>query len=143
MSATGEITIRPVHRTELAAVLELWGMSRSPRARTPDTASALGRLARHDPDALLVAELDGRIVGALVAAWDGWRGNLYRLAVAPAARRRGIALRLVREGEHRLRTRGAQRIGAIVSHEDTDATGFWSMAGYERDADVDRYVRSV
>jgi ribosomal protein S18 acetylase RimI-like enzyme len=46
-------------------------------------------------------------VGTIVAGWDGWRGSLYRLAVLPAARRRGTALRLVADGERRLAEKGA------------------------------------
>jgi ribosomal protein S18 acetylase RimI-like enzyme len=41
-----------------------------------------------------VAEGDGEIVGALIAAWDGWRGNMYRLAVREGHRREGIGLAL-------------------------------------------------
>ncbi len=42
---------------------------------------------------------DGAIVATLIAAWDGWRGNMYRLAVAPELRREGIARTLVEAGE--------------------------------------------
>jgi len=56
-----------------------------------DDAGSLRRLLDTSDDALLIAEVDGRVVGTLIAAWDGWRGNLYRLAVLPSWRRRGIA----------------------------------------------------
>ena len=42
----------------------------------------------------------GAIVGALIAAWDGWRGNMYRLAVDKGHRREGIGLALTRAGEN-------------------------------------------
>jgi ribosomal protein S18 acetylase RimI-like enzyme len=60
------------------------------------------RLLAADPGALLVAEADGRIVGALIAASDGWRASMYRLAVDRKYRRRGIAQRLIACGEARL-----------------------------------------
>jgi ribosomal protein S18 acetylase RimI-like enzyme len=69
-----------------------------------------------------VAEVDGRIVGALIAASDGWRGSMYRLAVDPQYRGRGIARRLVACGEARLRERGVPRVTALVSGEDGVAT---------------------
>jgi hypothetical protein len=28
----------------------------------------------------LVAEIDGRLVGSIIGAFDGWRGNIRRLA---------------------------------------------------------------
>jgi ribosomal protein S18 acetylase RimI-like enzyme len=40
-------------------------------------------------------------VGTLVAAWDGWRGNMYRLAVLPEHRRAGIGRELVDAGYER------------------------------------------
>ena len=84
---------------------------------------------------LLVAEADGRIAGTLIAAWDGWRGNFYRLAVLPELRRRGIAAALVRAGEERLRAAGARRLAAIVRRRPT-AAGFWTAAGYEHQAEA-------
>jgi hypothetical protein len=33
-------------------------------------------LQRTDTEALLVAELDGVVVGGLIAAWAGWRGDM-------------------------------------------------------------------
>jgi len=91
----------------------------------------------------MVAELGGVLVGTLVAAWDGWRGNMYRLAVLPVHRRIGIALALVRAGEERLVSLGAQRITALVVSSHDDATGFWVAAGYEHDLRMARYVKTI
>src|SRR3954469_9617811 len=87
---------------DVPAVLALWARARSANASTPDTPESVERLLATDPGALLVAEREGAIVGALIAAWDGWRGGMYRLAVDPDHRRRGIATALVRAGEARL-----------------------------------------
>ena len=81
--------IRAGWRSDVEAVLALWRAAYGPGA-TPDTAVALERLLDHDPRALLVATAEGRIVGTLIAAWDGWRGNMYRLVVHPSRRRQGI-----------------------------------------------------
>jgi ribosomal protein S18 acetylase RimI-like enzyme len=121
-------------------VLELWGRAEAPP--TPgESIDGLRRLLDADPGALLVVEAEGRIVGVVIAAWNGWRGSLYRLAVDPPYRRRGLATRLVREGEKRLRERGAVRIDALVSTETPVALGFWRAAGYERQSDRARFVR--
>ena len=83
------------------------------------------------------------IVGTLVAAWDGWRGNMYRLAVRADARRGGIARALVTAGEARLIALGAQRITALVIGSHEEATGFWLAAGYEHDVRMARYVKTI
>src|SRR4051812_8443112 len=90
---------------DIPDVLALWETARSGHAETPDTAESLERLLRTDPGSLLVAT-DESIVGALIAAFDGWRGNLYRLAVSPHRRREGIARQLVSAGEARLAALG-------------------------------------
>jgi ribosomal protein S18 acetylase RimI-like enzyme len=95
-----------------------------------------------DPQALLVADANGDLVGSLIAAWNGWRGSFYRLAVHPDYRRRGLATRLVREGEKRLRDRGAIRLDAVVSADELGAMGFWNAVGYEHQRDRSRFVRN-
>jgi ribosomal protein S18 acetylase RimI-like enzyme len=137
--------IRAAGASDIPAVLALWNGARSPHASTLDSPDALARLLASGPGALLVAEdgPGGAIVGALVAAWDGWRGNMYRLAVAASRRRRGIGLALVRAGEAHLRAQGARRITALVAHEDADAVGLWAAAGYARDEAIVRFVRTL
>jgi ribosomal protein S18 acetylase RimI-like enzyme len=83
------------------------------------------------------------IVGAVIAGWDGWRGNMYRLAVDAQHRRRGIARALVGAGERHLRSKGARRITALVAHEELDAVGFWTEAGYARDTTIARFVKQL
>jgi ribosomal protein S18 acetylase RimI-like enzyme len=141
--ALSAATVRVARAADFDAVLELWERARSAAATTPDDEDVLARLTEHTDDALLVAELDGQIVGALVAAWDGWRGNMYRLAVDPAYRRRGVATALVRAGEERLRALGARRITALVAHGEADAVGLWAAAGYARDEAIARFVRKL
>jgi ribosomal protein S18 acetylase RimI-like enzyme len=135
--------VREAREPDLPAILELWAAARNIHARTADTRETLERLLARDPGSLLVAELDGQIVGALIAAWDGWRGNLYRLAVLSEHRRRGIALLLVRQGERRLVAAGAKRISALVARDEAVAERLWMAAGYERDELIGRFVKNV
>ena len=121
----------------------IWDRCRSSHAVTPDSLERVARLVADDPEALLVAEHDGAVVGSVIGAWDGWRGNFYRLAVLPEHRRRGIGRRLVEAAEERLRGRGAPRITALVAFDDADATAFWEAAGYARDPVMGRMVRTL
>jgi ribosomal protein S18 acetylase RimI-like enzyme len=139
----GPLRVRAAAPGDVPAVLALWARARSANASTPDTPEGLRRLLDDNPGALIVAERDGALVGAVVAAWDGWRGNMYRLAVDPADRRRGVALALVRAGEAHLAARGARRVTALVAHEEAEAVGLWQAAGYVRDATIARFVRNL
>jgi ribosomal protein S18 acetylase RimI-like enzyme len=134
--------IRPCRPDEIPTVLALWREAAAGPGPTDDP-DGLATLLASDAESLLVAEADGELVGALIAGWDGWRGNLYRLAVAPAHRRRGIGTELVRAGEALLRARGARRISALVVGSDDTAVGFWPAVGYDRDERVARHVRTL
>lgn len=137
-----EIAIRSAGTDDSPAVLELWRKSRGWSGKTDDSQS-LGALVERDPGALLVAELNGQLVGSLIAVWDGWRGNMYRLTVHPSCRRQGIARRLVAAGEERLRALGARRITALVWSEDGRAVRAWLSAGYEHDEGTGRFVKTL
>lgn len=112
-------------------------------ATATDSEHALGLLFDRDPQALLLAEDGGALLGSLIAGWDGWRGSFYRLAVVPEERRRGVASALVRAGEERLLRLGAVRLTAIVKDDEAPAAALWESAGYRRQPDTGRFVRTV
>jgi ribosomal protein S18 acetylase RimI-like enzyme len=85
-----EWSIRSAGVQDIAAVLDLW-IAAGSLPSTTDSPDGLARLLADDPEALLVAELDGVLAGSLIAAWDGWRGSFYRIAVSPEHRRNGLA----------------------------------------------------
>ena len=91
------VIVRAGRPEDVSTVLRFWTQATSVASSTDDPESVRALLAR-DPEALLVAELDGRVVGTLIVGWDGWRAGLYRLAVDPSLRRGGIGGSLVRAG---------------------------------------------
>lgn len=137
------LIVRPAGPEDIPQVLELWAQERSAHASTPDRDADLQRLVTTMPGALIVAEVRGGLVGALIAAWDGWRGNLYRLAVQPDSRRQGVARELVQAGERHLRQLGARRVTALVAYDDASAAAFWDAADYPIDTDIGRRVRNL
>ena len=134
--------VRPGRPEEIPEVLALWREAGSVPGVSDDPAS-LEPLLETSADALLVAQVEGRVAGTVIAGWDGWRGSLYRLAVRPPVRRRGIALGLVAEAERRLAAKGARRLSAIVLSEHDPAVALWISAGYHHDTRVGRYVRTL
>jgi ribosomal protein S18 acetylase RimI-like enzyme len=137
------ITVRRCNRDDINAVLGLWVLARSEHASTPDRREDIERLVENSPAALLVAEAAGQIVGVVIAAWDGWRGNIYRLAVHPEYRRRSIGMQLTQAAEDYLRSCGVHRVTALVAFEDRVAGSFWDAAGYPQDAEIGRRVRNI
>lgn len=135
--------MRAARPAEAPAILQVWQSERSAHATSADRIEYVNRLLTETPGSLLVADTDGELAGTLIAAWDGWRGNMYRLAVLREHRRRGIGLALVRAGEEHLRHQGARRITALVAYDDEIASAFWQAAGYPQDAEIGRRVRNL
>jgi N-acetylglutamate synthase len=97
-----------------------------------DSDVGLAVFAKRNPGLVFVAEDDGgRIVGSAMGAWDGRRGWLYHVAVAPDQRRTGLGRDLVRRAEEGLRGLGCLRALVIVEASNDDAVGFWQALGYE------------
>ena len=139
-----EAIIRPARSEEVEEVLGLWREAETTPSVTDNREEVLKLLA--EPAAvLLVAEADGRLVGTVIGGWDGWRGNIYRLAVAPGYRRRGLARLLVAEADRSLHRMGARRITALVEGDHPWATDFWdslATSGYRYDEGMRRYVKT-
>src|SRR3984893_14228148 len=123
------VTIRTGSVTDIGAVLGLWRATTDSSAT--DDAGSVARLLAHAPDALVLATDHDALVGTVIVTWDGWRGAMYRLAVIPSQRRRGIATTLVTEGERRLRANGGSRLHMSVPADAVEARAFWTATGYE------------
>lgn len=133
-------SIRLGTAADVAAVLALWARADAVPSVTDDEANVRRAV---DQEVLLVACDGERVVGTVIAGFDGWRGNMYRLAVDPDLRRRGIALALVAEAERRLEAQGCRRITALVVASEDHATSFWTEAGYGFDERIARYVKTT
>ncbi|MCU1373738.1 MAG: Acetyltransferase [Actinomycetia bacterium] len=134
--------IRPATAADLAAAAALWEVAGGP-TRTPGSLAVAERLFARDPEALLVAVDGDEVVGTIVVGWDGWRCHLYRLAVLPAHRRRGIAAELVAAAVERASALGATRLDAMVADANHGAVAFWAAAGFGRDDDDHRWSCSA
>lgn len=117
---------------DLGAVLELW-RSAGPGVRLgrSDTPKEISKKLRRDPDLFLVAMDGERIVGAVLGGFDGRRGLVYHLAVAPDRRRTGLGRELMAELEARLRAKGCLKYYLLVTHENPGAVEFYRQLGWE------------
>ncbi len=134
--------LRTARPEDVEALLDFWRRAEASPSSTEAAEDVRGLMER-DPEALIVAESEGEIVGTLIAGWDGWRATFYRLAVEPAHRRHGLATILVRAGEERFRALGAKRLNAIVESHKPGAMSFWAAAGYELQTSRSRFVKNL
>ena len=137
-----EIIFRRCVVDDIDSVLELWRAAEA-SASVTDTSQDLLRTVNSGASSMILARSGGNIIGSIIASFDGWRGNIYRLAVHPDHRRRGIARRLVSEAESWLKDQGARRVGAVVEQDHPWATGFWDSTEFVLEPLDLRYVRTL
>ena len=116
--------------SEAAAAIALWeeaGLIRSWNDPHADIAAALAC-----PTSTILAARDGgRLIGTVMAGYDGHRGWLYYVACAADQRRTGLGRALVEAAEHWLAAQGARVIRLMVRAENEAVTGFYQALGYE------------
>jgi ribosomal protein S18 acetylase RimI-like enzyme len=104
-----------VFPNDYAEIFALWQNAGEGLGVGPsDLPEEIKKKCQRDPDLFLVAECEGCIVGSVIGGFDGRRGMIYHLAVAPDVRRQGLANRLMEEIELRLRQKGCRKAYLLV-----------------------------
>lgn len=131
MNSPERFLIRPFRPGDREALHQLWTrvFPDDPIWNAP-TVMIENKLKVH-PELLLICEVNGTTVGAVIAGFDGVRGWLYHLAVAPEFRRRGIATALVRAAEDGLRRLGCPKVNLQVRGANHEVVAFYRSVGYE------------
>ncbi|MFK0286408.1 GNAT family N-acetyltransferase [Streptomyces sp. NPDC090499] len=137
-----DLRIRAATSGDLDAVLAFWRTAAEGTSISDDR-GGVDRLLATDPEALLLAELDGEVVGTVIAGFDGWRCHLYRLAVHPGRRRRGIGSALLAAADERFVRLGGRRADAMVLVRNETAQHAWRAAGYQPQEQWRRWVKPL
>jgi ribosomal protein S18 acetylase RimI-like enzyme len=124
------ITIRPYADADFNGVRELWESvfpDDPPRNRAERSIPAKQKV---QPELFLLALRDDRVIGTVMAGYDGHRGWLYAVAVAPDARRSGVGTQLIRDAEARLSALGCIKVNLQVRGGNNGAARFYERLGY-------------
>ncbi|WP_175846229.1 GNAT family acetyltransferase [Burkholderia arboris] len=134
-AAADAVVIRPFERADTDAVLTVWRDAfpqyedaDAPPHRDPLRSIEL-KLATQ-PELFFVATSGARVVGTLMAGFDGHRGWLYSFGVANDARRLGVGRALIAHAERALAARGCLKINLQVLPGNDHACRFYAALGY-------------
>lgn len=123
------VRLRTYRDGDEAAVLALWGATGIGRPWL-DLPAEIREKRRRDRALFLVAVAAGRVVGAVMGAYDGRRGWVYHLAVEPVQQQAGLGRRLMDELERRMTRRGVEKVNLQVRADNRAVCGFYERLGY-------------
>jgi ribosomal protein S18 acetylase RimI-like enzyme len=82
-------------------------------------------------DGLFFVALDGdRVIGTIMAGYDGHRGWIYSMAVSPEYREKGIGSRLLSHAEKILSNLGCLKINLQIMEDNSGVERFYASQGY-------------
>ena len=126
-----EFIVRRIRDGEEEAVVELWrvcGLTRPWNDPYDDIGSARTNVSSEI--FLAITSNGGGIAGSVMAGYDGHRGWVYYVAVAPEYRAQRLGKRLMRHAETWLRKLGARKVMLMIREDNEEVRRFYESLGY-------------
>ena len=120
-----------MQESDLLAARQLWQEAEGVELAEGDSEQELAAYLRRNPGMSHVAVEGTRLVGAVLAGYDGRRGLLYHLAVAPDRRGAGLGQALLARALAALKDAGVVRVLILVARDNAGGRTFWLRQGWE------------
>ena len=104
-----------------------------------DSKEGVERFLMRNPTTSVVAESEGRIIGAILCGHDGRRGCLYHVCVHPDHRRRGIGKAMVVFCMNALKKEKINKVSLIAFTANDIGNAFWKTIGWTKREDLNYY----
>jgi ribosomal protein S18 acetylase RimI-like enzyme len=124
--------IRSYRAEDESAVLRLWELCGLTRPWNDPREDIARKLAEH-PELFLVGLVDGRLVATAMGGYEGHRGWVNYLAVAPESRGRSAGRQLMEEVERLLTALGCPKLSLLVRRGNEGVLAFYRELGYAED----------
>jgi len=127
--------IRPFKLEDKNSVVELWKICRLTRPwNNPE--KDIERKLNVQSEMFLVLEIQGSIIGSVMAAYDGHRGVINYLAVHPGFQKKGYGKILMTYVEQELLNKGCPKINLLVRSDNLNVKRFYKGLHYDEQDDV-------
>ena len=129
------MNIRCFEKSDTDAVIRLW---HDCNLVVPwnDPGKDIQRKLDAGADLFLVGECEDKLIASVMGGYDGHRGWIYYLAVAPLYRSKGFAQDMMAEMESRLTALDCPKINLLVRNINVDVIEFYQSLGYAVDQSV-------
>ena len=104
-----------------------------------DSKEGVERFLNRNPGISVVAEEDGKIVGAILCGHDGRRGCMYHVCVDPEYRLKGIGKSMVVFAMEALRKEKINKVSLIAFTKNDVGNAFWKEIGWTSRKDLNYY----
>lgn len=140
MSNTNNFSLRVMQIEDYEKIYELWMTIDGFGIRTiDDSYEGVERFIKRNPTTSVVAECDGKIVGAILCGHDGRRGCLYHVCVHKEYRKRGIGKAMVVFCMKALQEEKINKVSLIAFKSNVIGNAFWKSAGWTFREDLNYY----
>ncbi len=137
-----DILVRRFRPEDYDKIISLWTNADLPaRPKGRDSVKGISRQVGDGNTILLVAELNGGIVGAVLGTHDGRKGWIGRLAVDAKFRRKNIATRLVSEAERWFEESGLEVFACLIEGYNATSMELFKRLGYEEERDARYFTK--
>ena len=134
------MNIREMKIEDYDKVYALWKTIKGFGIRSvDDSREGIERFLKWNPGLSVVAEEDGRIVGAILCGSDGRRGCLYHVCVHKDYRRQGIGKTMVVWCMEKLKELQINKVSLIAFTQNDVGNAFWKEIGWTKREDLNYY----
>ena len=133
-------TLRVMQIEDYENVYKLWMTIDGFGIRTIDDSKAgVARFLKRNPTTSVVAEADGKIVGAILCGHDGRRGCFYHVCVQKEYRKHGIGKAMAVFCMKALQEEEINKVSLIAFQKNEGGNQFWRKVGWTFRDDLNYY----
>ena len=134
------MNIRVMETKDYDGVKNLWMTIKGFGIRSlDDSREGVERFLKRNPTTSVVAEEDGKIVGAILCGHDGRRGCLYHVCVEKDYRMKGIGKSMVVFCMEALKKEQINKVSLIAFTQNDIGNAFWKQIGWTKREDLNYY----
>lgn len=140
MAGTMSVLIREMTPEDYDKVYELWmGIQGFGIRSLDDSREGVTRFLKRNPTTSVVAEQNGRVVGAILCGHDGRTGFFYHVCVAEDYRKRGVGHRMAHFAMCALQDEGINKVSLVAFKRNATGNEFWHNVGWTQRDDLNYY----